>query len=130
MSIDRFGLGDWWPRPKQAAAGALDHLPTDQWPVLAAKWLAAGFDSQPLRQLAQLQTGESPASRRADRRSSSRRGGGRAQPVRLGQALPAEDQRLQRRQRARLDSMELRPEGVRALGVGPAPRDQEFGARW
>jgi hypothetical protein len=59
MSIDRFGLGDWWPRPKQAAAGALDHLPADQWPMLAAKWLAAGFDSQSLRQLAQLQTGES-----------------------------------------------------------------------
>lgn len=52
MTIDEFGLGDWWPRPDQAAAGALDHLPVDQWPMLAAKWLAAGFDSPLLRQLA------------------------------------------------------------------------------
>lgn len=58
--IDWFGLRDWWPRPKQAAAGALDHLPPDQWPRLAKKWLAARFDSEPLRQLAQLQTGGSP----------------------------------------------------------------------
>jgi len=53
--IDRFGLGGWWPRPEQAAAGALDHLPADQWPMLAAKWLAAGFDSPLLRQFAELQ---------------------------------------------------------------------------
>jgi hypothetical protein len=54
MNIDEFGLGDWWPRPDQAAVGALDHLPVDQWPMLAAKWLAAGFDSPLLRQLAKL----------------------------------------------------------------------------
>ena len=59
MSVDEFGLGDWWRRPDQAAVGALDHLPSDQWPMLAAKWLAAGFDSPLLRQLAQLQSGES-----------------------------------------------------------------------
>jgi hypothetical protein len=29
MTIDEFGLGDWWPRPAQTAAGALDHLPID-----------------------------------------------------------------------------------------------------
>jgi hypothetical protein len=40
VTIDEFGLGDWWPRPDQAAAGPLDHLPADQWPMLAAKWLA------------------------------------------------------------------------------------------
>jgi hypothetical protein len=66
MSVDKFGLGDWWPRPNQAAAGALDHLPTDQWPMLAAKWLAAGFDSPSLRQLAQLQTRESQAAHQAE----------------------------------------------------------------
>lgn len=129
MSIDRFGLGDWWPRPKQAAAGALDHLPADQWPVLAAKWLAAGFDSQSLRQLAQLQTGESPASPRADRRSSSRRGGDWAQPVGPGQPLPAQAQRLQRRHRAAGDAMELMPEVLRSLGFDPAPANEEFVAR-
>jgi hypothetical protein len=59
MNVDEFGLGDWWPRPDQAAAGALDHLPVCQWPMLAAKWLAAGFDSPSLRQLAKLRAGES-----------------------------------------------------------------------
>jgi hypothetical protein len=49
-------IGDWWPRPEEAAAGGLDHLPVDQWPSLAAKWLAAGFDSESLRQLAQLRS--------------------------------------------------------------------------
>lgn len=127
MSVDRFGLGHRWPRPKQAAAGALDHLPAHQWPMLAAKWLAAGFDSQSLRQLAQLQTGESPASLRADRHGSSRRGGNWAQPV--GLPLPAEVQRLQRRRRAVLDAMELMPEVLRSLGFDPAPADAEFRAR-
>jgi hypothetical protein len=55
MSIDKFGLGSWWPRPDQAAAGALDRLPIDQWPMLAARWLTAGFDSPRLRQLAGFQ---------------------------------------------------------------------------
>jgi hypothetical protein len=54
MSIDEFGLGGWWPRPDHAALGALDHLPAGQWPMLAARWLAAGFDSPLLRQLAEL----------------------------------------------------------------------------
>jgi hypothetical protein len=54
-------IGDWWPRPGQAAAGGLDHLPTDQWPSLATKWLAAGFDSESLRQLAQLRSTETRA---------------------------------------------------------------------
>ena len=129
MRIDRFGLGDRWPRPKQAAAGALDHLPPDQWPVLAAKWLAAGFDSPSLRQLAQLQTGESPAGLRADRRGSSRRGGLRAQPAGPGQPVPAEVRRLQRRLGAALDARELMPEVLRSLGFDPAPASEEFMAR-
>ena len=54
MSIGKFGLEDRWPRPDQAAVGALDQLPADRWPMLAAKWLATGFDSPSLRQLAQL----------------------------------------------------------------------------
>ena len=49
MNIRQFGPGDWWPRPDQAAAGALDHLPPGQWPGLASKWRAAGFDLEPLR---------------------------------------------------------------------------------
>jgi hypothetical protein len=127
MSIDRFGLGDRWPRPKQAAAGALDRLPADRWPVLAAKWLAAGFDSEPLRRLAQLQIGESQASHRADRRSSSRRSGDWAQPV--GLPLPTEAQRIERRFRAVQDAKELMPEVLRSIGYDPAPADEEFLAR-
>lgn len=61
MSVDEFGLGEWWPRPAQAAVGALDHLPVGQWQALAAKWLAAGYDSQPLRQLAKLPPGDTRA---------------------------------------------------------------------
>ncbi len=60
-NIDEFGLGAWWPRPDQAATGALDHLPAGQWPMLAAKWLPAGFDSQSLRQLAKLRVGDNGA---------------------------------------------------------------------
>ena len=47
-----------WVRPEQAASGALDHVPPDQWPRLAAHWLAAGSDSESLRQLAGLRSGE------------------------------------------------------------------------
>jgi len=89
MNIDKFGLEDWWPRPEQAAAGALDYLPADQWPMLAARWLAAGFDSEPLRQFARLQSGESRAGHRTDRRD----------PLRLlaghRQSLPAQIYRRQ-----------------------------------
>ncbi len=48
-------------RPEQAAAGVLDEVPVDLWPRLAARWLAKGFDSGPLRQLAALQPGEAHA---------------------------------------------------------------------
>lgn len=120
MSIDEFGLGDWWPRPDQAAAGALDHLPVDQWPMLAAKWLAAGFDSQSLRQLAQLQSGESPTRHRVDRRDPRRRVGGFAQP------LPVQGHR---RHRAAPDALDLMPEAMRSIGFDPAPADEEFTAR-
>lgn len=54
-------IGDWWPRPEEAAAGGLDHLPPDQWGSLAARWLAAGLDSEPLRELARLRPTETHA---------------------------------------------------------------------
>ena len=63
QNVDEFGLGDWWPRPDQAACGALDHLPVGQWPMLAAKWLAAGYDSRSLHQLAKLRPAESGTAR-------------------------------------------------------------------
>lgn len=50
-----------WVRPEQAAAGVLDDVPVDQWPQQAAHWLAAGFDSGPLRQLAGLRSWETGA---------------------------------------------------------------------
>ena len=54
-------IGGRWPHPEQAAVGALDRLSADQWPGLAAHWLAAGFDSEPLRQLAEFQSWEMQA---------------------------------------------------------------------
>jgi hypothetical protein len=128
MSIDKFGLGDWWPRPAQAAVGALDHLPADQWPALAAKWLAAGFDSSPLRRLAQLHPGEPPARLLADRRKSSRGGSNWNQPLELGQ-LPAEAERLLRQRSATLEAIELMPEALRSIGFDPAPANEEFTGR-
>ena len=88
--------------------------------MLTAKWLAAGFDSPSLRQLAQLHTGEIRASLRAGRRSSSRRSDRWSQP------LPAE---ILRRHRAALYAMELMPEVLRSIGFDPAPADEEFTAR-
>ena len=54
-------IGNWRLRPGQAAAGALDDVPVDQWPRLAARWLRAGFGSESLRQLARLRSGETGA---------------------------------------------------------------------
>ena len=51
----------WRMRPGQAAAGALDHVPVGLWPRLAARWLAAGFDSPSLRRLAELKFSEARA---------------------------------------------------------------------
>jgi hypothetical protein len=111
MNIDKFGLGGWWPRPEQAAVGALDYLPADQWPMLAAKWLAAGFDSQSLRQLAQLQSGESPTKHRVGL---------------FTQPLPVQGHRLLR---VALDALDLMPEVLRSIGFDSAPADGEFTAR-
>jgi hypothetical protein len=57
--VSRIASG--WVRPEEAAAGALDHLPWDHWPRLAAHWLAAGFDSEQLGQLAALRPWETRA---------------------------------------------------------------------
>ena len=54
-------MGDRWVRPEQAAAGALDDVPVSLWPHYAARWRAAGFDSEPLRQLAALRPGKTGA---------------------------------------------------------------------
>jgi hypothetical protein len=50
-----------WVRPEEAAAGVLDDFPLDLWPRQAAHWLEAGFDSEPLRQLAALGSQETSA---------------------------------------------------------------------
>lgn len=120
MSIDKFGLGGWWPRPGQAAAGALDHLPADQWPMLAARWLAAGFDSEPLRQLAQLQSGGTPARHRTDRRDRRRQVGWSAQEF---------PEQVHRRHEAAFTALDLMPKVLRSIGFDPAPADEAFRAR-
>jgi len=121
--IDRFGLGSWWPRPEQAAAGALDHLPAEQWPTLAAKWLAAGFDSPLLRQLAEL---EIPA---FDARPSARNRTGIWNAPR---GLVLSDQPvagIHARFAAVRKAMNLMPGAMRSIGFDPAPADKAFVAR-
>src|SRR5260370_7225388 len=49
--ILEMSIGNRWPRPGQAAVGALDHVPVGDWPGLAGRWLAAGVDPESLRQL-------------------------------------------------------------------------------
>jgi hypothetical protein len=89
----------WWTSPEEAAAGGLDHVPIDLWPKLAARWLAAGFDSESLRQLAQLQSGQYPARHREDRHLAA------------------------------LAALDLMPEVLRSLGFDPSAADTEFTAR-
>jgi hypothetical protein len=124
MSIDRFGLGGWWPRPEQAAAGALDHLPSDQWPMLAVRWLAAGFESPLLRQLAALgaerQAAEPPAG-----------DGLRTWAAPRGQAIagPSGNADVPGKLGVGFRAVELMPEALRSIGFDPAPADDAFLAR-
>jgi hypothetical protein len=124
MKINKFGLGAWWPRPDQAAAGALDHLPPDLWPKVAAKWLAAGFDSSSLRQLAELeaerQATEPPA--RGGLRSWAAPGG----PASAG--LPG-NAHVPATLRVDFRALDLMPEALRSIGFDPGPADEAFLAR-
>ena len=120
--IDRFGLGSWWPRPEQAAAGALDHLPADQWPMLAAKWLAAGFDSPLLRQLAELQVPPADAGP-----SAKNRAGGWAAP--RGLVLSDQPGAIHARFAVVRQAVDLMPEVMRSIGFDPARADEAFVAR-
>jgi hypothetical protein len=124
MRIDEFGLGDWWPRPDQAAAGALDHLPADQWPMLAAKWLAAGFDSPLVRQLAELQVerrGAGPSAGDGLRLWAAPRG------VAIGG--PSENTDVPAEFRVTFQALDLMPDVLRSIGFDPAPADEAFVAR-
>jgi hypothetical protein len=121
VKIDRFGLGDWWPRPDQAVVGGLDHLPADQWPMLAAKWLTAGFDSPLLRQLAELRPGRHGTGPSA--------GAGlrvRAAPRGL---FPSGNAHVPAQFRVALQALDLMPEVLRSIGFDPAPANEEFVAR-
>lgn len=122
VKIDRFGLGGWWPRPEQAAAGALDHLPADQWPMLAAKWLAAGFDSPLLRQLAELQVHGHDMGSVRNRTGYWAAPRGQATSDPSGVGVPAQF-------RVARQALELMPEVMRSIGFDPAPADEAFAAR-
>jgi hypothetical protein len=124
VSVDEFGLGDSWPRPDQAAAGALDHLPSGQWPVLATRWLAAGFDSPLLRQLAEL-----PTRRRGAGPSAGDGVRGWAAPRGLTLGGPSESAHMAEESRAAFRAMDLMPDVLRSIGFDPAPADEEFVAR-
>jgi hypothetical protein len=121
--IDRFGLGSWWPRPERAAAGGLDRLPADQWPILAGRWLAAGFDSPLLRQLAELQVvpavGQGPSARN--------RTGSWAAP--RGVVLSDQHGAIHARLALVRQVLDLMPEVLRSIGFDPAPADEAFVAR-
>jgi len=124
VKIDRFGLGDWWPRPEEAAVGGLDHLPADQWPMLAAKWLAAGFDSPLLRQLAELQV------RRRDTGPSAEDGlVSWAAPRGVAIVGPSGTAGVPAQFRVALQALDLMPEVLRSIGFDPAPADEAFVAR-
>jgi hypothetical protein len=122
--IDRFGLGSWWPwpRPEQAAAGALDHLPTEQWPELAAKWRAAGFDSPLLRQLAEFKIPPS-----ASGSSARNRTGSWAAP--RGLVLSDQPGAIHARFAAMRQARDLMPEVLRSIGFAPVAADEAFVAR-
>src|SRR5207248_6306040 len=50
--------------PQRAARGAAGSLPDADLPMLAAEWLAQGFDSEPLRELAGLSRNDGAEARR------------------------------------------------------------------
>ncbi|HXB49830.1 MAG TPA: hypothetical protein VNW50_18865 [Streptosporangiaceae bacterium] len=122
--IDEFGLGGWWPRPDQAAVGALDHLPAGQWPMLAAKWLAAGFDSPLLRQLAELRAGRHDTGLPAEDGPANW-----SEPRGLAIAGPSGNAHVRAQFRVALQALDLMPEAMRSIGFDPAPADGEFVAR-
>jgi hypothetical protein len=110
----------WWISPEDAAAGGLDHVPIDLWPRLAARWLAAGFNTESLRQLAQLQSEQYPAGIREDRRDPRRGAGALAQPVPVPRDL---------RHMSALAALDLMPDVLESLGFDPAASDAQFTAR-
>jgi hypothetical protein len=124
MRVNQFGLGDWWPRPAQAATGGLDHLPSSQWPELAAKWLAAGFDSPQLRKLAELRAGQHGPGASAGR-------GGRDWAAPLGVTIVdgSGHDGLPEEIRMALRARSLMPDVLRSIGFDPAPADEAFVGR-
>jgi hypothetical protein len=124
MSVDEFGLGGWWPRPEQAAAGALDRLPSGEWPMLAAMWLAAGFDSPQLRQLAAV-----PAARRGGGPSRHDGLGTGAGRTGIWLAGPSDSARVADQFKLAFQIQDLMPEVLRSIGFDPAPADEAFLAR-
>ncbi|MGH3209071.1 MAG: hypothetical protein ACRDNO_15050 [Trebonia sp.] len=94
-------IGNRWPRPEQAAVEAVDRLPAGHWPKLAAHWLAAGFDSAPLRQLAELHSREPLAG-----------------PERMFEDM-----------RTAQAAILLMPEVLRSTGSDPAAADDQFVGR-
>jgi hypothetical protein len=124
MNINEFGLGDWWPHPDRAAAGALDHLPADQWPMLAAKWLAAGFDSPLLRQLAELQAGRHGTEPSAEEGLGSWTAS--CGPLSVS---PSGSNDVPAKFRVARQALDLMPEVMRSIGFDPAPADEAFVAR-
>ena len=90
-------------------------------------WLAAGYDSQSLRQLAALAPAEAQAERRTDRGDPRHQTGGGFQLwVELDQPGPTQEDLWYQTASAVLNLM---PEALRSIGFDPGPADEEFRAR-
>jgi hypothetical protein len=113
-----------WIGPADAADGALDDVPTEIWPGLAARWLAAGFDSQLLRQLAELGTDEHRTGLTAEKGPA-----GWAEPRGLTVADPSGTAHLPAKLRIASQVLDLMPEVLQSIGFDPAPAEAAFVAR-
>jgi hypothetical protein len=92
--------------------------------MLAKGWLAAGFDSRVLRQLADLQAereGTRPPARKGQRSWAAPR-----DPAMAGSSRDAP---FQANFRVAPRAMDLMPQALRSIGFDPAPADEAFLAR-
>jgi hypothetical protein len=92
--------------------------------MLAAKWLAAGFDSPLLRQLAELRAG-----RHGTEPSAADGPASWAAPRGLAAAGLSGNARVPAKFTVASQALDLMPEVMRSIGFDPDPADEEFTAR-
>jgi hypothetical protein len=92
--------------------------------MLAAKWLAAGFDSSVLRQLAELEAEQQGTEAAASEGLRSW-----AAPRDSGIAGSSDNAHVPAKFRVAVRALDLMPEALRSIGFDPAPADAAFLAR-